>query len=120
MCTNSAAARLGSSRLSGGIYIGKNVVIASHALLITADHDPDSVDFAGRLGPIVIEDRVWLGSRVTVLKGVTIGEAAVVSAGAVVTRDIPAGCVAAGVPARPIAHREGPFEYEIDHGPEFY
>ena len=51
-------------------------------------------------GPVVIEDSVWIGSRVVILPGVRIGTRAVVGAGSVVTRSIPAGCVAAGNPAR--------------------
>lgn len=50
-------------------------------------------------GPIVIGDRVWLGTRSIVLKGVTIGDGVIVAAGAVVTADVPAGAVVAGVPA---------------------
>jgi tetrahydrodipicolinate N-acetyltransferase len=50
--------------------------------------------------PVVIGDRVWVGTRAVVLKGVTIGDGAVVAAGAVVNRDVPAGAVVAGVPAR--------------------
>ena len=52
--------------------------------------------------PVVIGDRVWVGTRATVLKGVTIGDGAVVAAGAVVTRDVPAGAVVAGLPARQV------------------
>jgi maltose O-acetyltransferase len=104
----------------GGITIGRNVVIASHTLLITADHDPDDPTFAGRLAPIEIGDRAWLGSRVTVLKGVTIGEGAVVAAGAVVADDVPAWAVVGGVPARVIGERSRHQTYEIDYGPDLY
>ena len=52
--------------------------------------------------PVVIEDNVWLGANVTVLKGVRIGRDSVVAAGSVVTRDLPAGVLAAGVPAKVI------------------
>ena len=52
--------------------------------------------------PVVIEDRVWLGARSIVVKGVRIGEGSVIGAGSVVTRDIPPHCLAAGNPARPI------------------
>lgn len=51
-------------------------------------------------GPVVIEDNVWIGDKATVLPGVTIGRGSVIAANSVVTRDIPAACVAAGVPAR--------------------
>src|SRR5215813_3357275 len=53
-----------------------------------------------KAGPVVIEPNVWLGSRVMVLRGVTIGRGSVVGAGSVVTRSIPPGVFAAGVPAR--------------------
>lgn len=104
----------------GGIDIGRNVVIASHTLLITADHDPQAPGFDGRLAPIVIGDRVWIGSRAVVLKGVTIGEGAVVAAGAVVVDDVPSRTVVGGVPARPIGTRDAALVYEIDYGPEWY
>lgn len=54
--------------------------------------------------PTILEDNVWLGAGVVVLKGVRIGRDAVVGAGAVVTRGVPAGSVVAGVPAREIGH----------------
>lgn len=57
-------------------------------------------------GPIVIEDHVWLGVGVTILDGVRIGRGAVIGAGAVVTRDIPAGAIAVGVPAHVVKMRE--------------
>ena len=55
--------------------------------------------------PVTIGDNVWLAGKSTVLKGVTIGDNAVVGANAVVTRDIPANAVAMGVPARVIRYR---------------
>jgi tetrahydrodipicolinate N-acetyltransferase len=57
-------------------------------------------------GPIVIGDRVWVGTRAVILKGVTIGDGAVVGAGAVVTRDVPAGTVVAGMPAKVVGKVE--------------
>jgi acetyltransferase-like isoleucine patch superfamily enzyme len=56
--------------------------------------------------PVVIGDRVWVGTRAIILKGVTIGDGAVVAAGAVVTKDVPAGAVAAGVPAKVVGHAD--------------
>lgn len=104
----------------GGIRLGRNVVIASHTLLITADHDPQAPDFDGRLGEIRIEDRVWIGSRAVILRGVTIGEGAVVSAGSVVHRDVPAWTIVGGVPAGPVGQRNRELTYEIDYGPQWY
>ena len=104
----------------GGIRIGTNVVIAGHCLLITADHDPQDRGFKGRLGTIAIEDRVWIGSRATILKGVTLGEGAVVAAGATVTRDVPPWSIAAGVPATVVGKRSSVQSYQIDYGPTWY
>lgn len=55
---------------------------------------------------VIIGNDVWLGARVVVTAGVTIGDGCIVGAGAVVTKDIPAGSIAAGVPARVISRRE--------------
>jgi maltose O-acetyltransferase len=52
--------------------------------------------------PIILEENVWLGARVIVLRGVTIGKGSVIGAGSVVTKDIPPGVLAAGSPARVI------------------
>jgi acetyltransferase-like isoleucine patch superfamily enzyme len=104
----------------GGIVLGTNVVIASHTLLITADHGIDDPTFDGRLAPITIGDRAWLASRVTVVKGVEIGEGAVVGAGSVVTADVPPWAIVAGVPARVVGERSPHQTYEIDSGPAFY
>lgn len=54
--------------------------------------------------PVVIEDNVWIGSKVVILPGVRIGSRAVIGAGSIVTKDIPPRCVAAGNPARVIRH----------------
>lgn len=104
----------------GGIDIGRNVVIASHTLLITADHDPDDPGFSGRLGGITIGDRAWIGTRATILKGVTIGEGAVVAAGAVVIADVAPWTIVAGVPAHALRERSREQIYEIDYGPNLY
>ncbi len=57
--------------------------------------------------PVVIGCNVWLGARATILKGVTIGDNAVVATGSVVTRDVAANTVVAGVPARAVRHLAG-------------
>lgn len=54
---------------------------------------------------VVIGDDVWLGARVMVMPGVTIGDGAIIAAGAVVTKDIPAFAIAAGVPAKVVGER---------------
>lgn len=85
------------------ITIGAACQLATRVQLLTATHPVDPEP--RRIGwesaePISIGDNVWLGGGVIVCPNVTIGEDTVVGAGAVVTRDLPAGVVAAGVPAR--------------------
>lgn len=85
------------------ITIGAACQIASRVQLLTATHpvDPGPRRMGWESGePVTIADNVWLGSGVIVCPGVRIGEDTVVGAGAVVTRDLPTGVVAAGVPAR--------------------
>ncbi len=92
--------------LGGGeIRIGRNVLVGPSARLYTPIHALDVDDRrAGyeRVLPITIGDDVWLGGNVVVCPGVTIGDGSVIGAGAVVTRDVPAGVFAAGNPARVI------------------
>ena len=85
----------------GGIYIGDGVFIGHNVCLLTLNHDLNPLKRGDLIpAPIHIEDRVWLGSNVTVLPGVRIGENSVVAAGAVVTRDVEANCVYGGIPAK--------------------
>jgi len=101
-----ASLTLGSGYINGDasiscfldIRIGHRVAIGPELMMIDDDRHRLS-GTRGTAGPIVIGDGVWLGSRVTVVKGVTIGDGAIVAAGAVVTRDIPAGELWGGVPA---------------------
>ena len=87
----------------GGIWIGDNTLIGHNAVLATLNHDPDPAK-RGNLIPsrIVIGRDVWLGANVTVLPGVTIGDCAIIAAGAVVTKDVPPNTVVGGVPAKVI------------------
>ena len=90
------------------VIIGRDVAIASDVFLSSGNHgiDPECNIAYGcqpYLGtPIKIEDGAWLGEKVTVLSGVTIGKKSIIGSGGVVTRDIPAYCVAVGNPARVI------------------
>jgi galactoside O-acetyltransferase len=85
------------------IRIGDGVMIAPSVTLATTGHPvhPDlRWDFRRFSKPIVIEDKVWIGSNAVVLPGIRIGYGAVIGAGSVVTHDIPAMTVAVGVPCR--------------------
>jgi acetyltransferase-like isoleucine patch superfamily enzyme len=96
-----------------GIRIGKNVNFSSEVAIWTAQHDPQSATFATKLAPVRIEDNVWISFRAVVLPGVRISEGAVIAAGAIVTKDVPAYAISAGIPARVIAMRNRNLEYEL-------
>ena len=82
------------------IELGPRAVVSQGAFLCTASHDHRQNDFPLVTAPIRLGARAWVAARAIVLPGVTLGAGAVAGAGAVVTRDIPAGAVAAGNPAR--------------------
>jgi len=100
-----------------GLTIGRNVLIAHNASLIAEDHG-----FATRkipirrqpktIGPVVVGDDVWIGCGARVLKGVTIGDGAIIAAGAVVTKDVAPYAIVGGIPARVLAMR--PDDTEAD------
>ena len=89
------------------VSIGASVAIGPNCVIYSHDHGYESDTLAAWKGPliaqpVVIEDNAWIGSGVTVLPGVTIGERAVVAAGSVVTKDVEANTVYGGIPARKI------------------
>lgn len=87
----------------GGITIGDGALIGHNVVMATINHDLDPQRRSDILpAPIVIGRNVWLGANSTILPGVCIGENAVIAAGAVVTKNVPADTVAAGIPAKPI------------------
>ncbi len=85
----------------GGIIIEDGSFIGHNVVLATINHDLDPTNNRkNHYAPITIESHVWIGSNATILPGVTIGEWAVVAAGAVVIKDVPPYTVVGGVPAR--------------------
>ncbi len=97
----------------GGVVIGDNVLIADHVTIVAGNHrfdDPSRaiIEQGETAKGIRVERDVWIASHAVILDGVTIGEGAVVAAGAVVTKDVPPGQIVAGVPARPIGVRGAP------------
>jgi acetyltransferase-like isoleucine patch superfamily enzyme len=93
------------------ISIGRDCLFGPEVFLTAANYGtaPDRrvLDQPRREADIVIGDDVWLGARVLVVAGVTIGDGCIVGGGSVVTRSLPPGTIAAGVPARPVGRRDG-------------
>lgn len=103
------------------LIIGKKVIFGPKPTIITGDH---RIDIIGKYIidvtdkeklpendlPVVIEDDVWVGANVTILKGVTIGRGSVVAAGAVVTKSCPPYSIIGGVPAKVLKNRFTPEE----------
>lgn len=94
----------------GGIRIGNHVLIGQNVNIHAESHvfadatrriDEQGLSYRG----VVIEDDVWIGSKATIVDGVTVGRGAVIGAGAVVTRSIPPFAIAVGVPARVVGTR---------------
>lgn len=97
--------------LNPGVQFGADVLVGPECIFLTMNHEFSDPSVVIRLQgqrallPVVVEDDVWLGSRVIVLPGVTVGRGAVIGAGSVVTRDVPPYSVNAGNPARVIGQR---------------
>lgn len=89
----------------GGLTIGDHVDISPGVWILTDSHDMHDPFFREVLAPVRIGDHVWIGSRAMILPGVTVGEGAVVAAGAVVTGNVAPYAVVAGVPAHQIGTR---------------
>ncbi|WP_429093514.1 sugar O-acetyltransferase [Aeromonas rivipollensis] len=90
-------------RIGTDVMIGPNVQIYTAAHALDADERIQGVETAL---PVTIEDRVWIGGGAILLPGITIGREAIVGAGAVVTRDVPAGARVVGNPARILPARD--------------
>lgn len=85
----------------GGIEIGDGTMIGHNIVLATINHDLNPANNRkNHYAPVKIGNHVWIGSNATILPGVTIGDWAVVAAGAVVTKDVPELTVVGGVPAK--------------------
>ena len=97
----------------GGLTVGEDVLVSSDSQLLTANHNVDSDDFERQVARIEIADHAWIATRAIVLAGVSVGQGAVVSAGGVATRDVPARTVVGGVPARRVAERSGGIDYRL-------
>ena len=99
-----------------GIELGENVNFSTGVWIWTEQHDYNCPQFSctDKGGKVIIGDRAWLSCRSIVLPGVTIGEGAVIAAGAVVTQDVPPYTIYGGVPAKKIGERNRNLEYVFD------
>lgn len=101
------------------LCIGNNVSISEGTVILTLGHDVDNPSFALKGAPVMIQDYVFVGSYARILPGVTIGEGAVVAAGAVVTHDVAPYTIVGGVPARYIRSRPRNLTYQLEHRKRF-
>lgn len=98
--------------IQGGVKIGKHVMMGPDVFIYTQNHNFRRTDISmDQQGwsdekPVIIEDDVWIGSRVTILPGVIIGTGCIIGASAVVTKFIPPFCVVAGNPAKVVKNRK--------------
>jgi acetyltransferase-like isoleucine patch superfamily enzyme len=104
----------------GKLIIGDNVDIARGSWIFTLEHNPHDDYHSTQQGDVIIEDYVWIASRVTVLPGVRIGRGSVIASGAVVTKDIPPMSIAGGIPAKVIGVRKSELKYKLTFKPLFY
>ena len=82
------------------IEIGDDVRIARDVIIRDTDAHEIIDGKHNKIAPIKIENHVWIGTRAIILKGVTIGDGSIIAAGAIVTKDVPARSIVAGIPAR--------------------
>lgn len=99
------------------ITVGDHTSIGPEASILTLGHDPQSELFEDKGGDVRIGHHVWIAYRAVVMPGVSIGDGAVIAAGAVVTSDVEAWSIYAGVPARKIGERKPGMDYKLSFDP---
>lgn len=99
-------------KVRGPLEIGANVMMGPEVRIMTSKHNTSRTDIPMRLQgdlpkqKVTIGDDVWIGARVIILPGISIGMGAIIGAGAVVTKDVPNFAVVGGVPAKVIKYRK--------------
>ncbi|PAD67853.1 hypothetical protein CHH83_16970 [Bacillus sp. 7586-K] len=96
----------------GKLLIGNNVNISPYVKIYTAEHKVNSPTFEYTEGQVIIGDYVWISTNAMVMPGVTIGEGAVIAAGAVVTNNVEPYSIVGGVPAKKIGDRKKGLDYK--------
>ncbi len=103
----------------GKLIIGNNVDIAQETNIWTLQHNVHDDYHGDKGGDVIIEDYVWIASRVTILPGIRIGRGAVVATNSVVTKDVPPMSIVAGIPAKVISERKSGLKYTLFYKPWF-
>ncbi len=103
----------------GKLIIGNNVDIAQETNIWTLEHDVHDDYHKDSGANVIIEDYVWIASRVTILPGVHIGRGAVVAACSLINKDVPPMAIVGGVPAKIIGERKSALLYTKFHKPYF-
>lgn len=98
-------------QVRGEVIIGNNVIFGPGVSVFSENHNFDNLDESivsqGEIRKgVKINDNVWLGTKATILDGVTIGSGSIVAANSVVTKDVPSNCIVGGIPAKLIKKRE--------------
>lgn len=119
-----AHSRVGiGSVVIGPVDIGSQVIIAQHVVISGLNHSYQDVRLPIRQQPVtsqpvIIDDECWIGANVVITAGVRIGKHAVVAAGSVVTKNVPAYSVVAGNPARLLKHYDAPSQQWLRVAPD--
>ncbi len=103
----------------GKLIIGNNVDIAQETNIWTLEHDVHDDHHKDIGDDIIIEDFVWIASRVTILPGVRIGRGAVVASCALVNKDVPPMAIVGGIPAKILGTRKSALNYTLKYRPWF-
>lgn len=101
-----------NSIIANNVTIGDDVMMGPYCIILTQNHEFSRTDINmieqgySEIKPVIIDDDVWIGARVTILPGIHVHEHSIIGAGAVVTHDVPAYSIVAGVPAKVIKMRK--------------
>jgi len=109
----------------GGLEIHENVIIGPRVTIHTSNHNYEQAellpyDTHSQLAKVTIEKNVWIGDNVMIVPGICIGEGSIVAMGSVVTKDVPAGSVIGGNPAKIIKKRDMEHYHKLDEEKKHY